>query len=251
MQAAGQIYRQVLAVQPNQPDALHLLGVIASQMGKHEVAVEYMGRAIRLKGNAASFHNNLGEAYRALRRISEAVACYRRALELKPDFAEAHGNLGNALKDQGRLDEAVACYRRALVLKPDFAEAHANLGSALEERGDLKGAENSFRVALRHDPRFAFAHYKLAVLLGGRLPAKDLALQRRLLEEGAASVRKGIGRTRNDCCCISAWPKCWTRVASMPRPPRTSRGATLCNWPIGACAAGSTSRNSTGFSSPG
>lgn len=36
---------------------------------------------------AAVFHSNLGQAYRALRRIPEAFACYRRALELKPDFA--------------------------------------------------------------------------------------------------------------------------------------------------------------------
>ena len=50
LQAAEQIYRQILAVEPNQADALHLLGVIAHQVGKHEVAVEYIRRAIGLKG---------------------------------------------------------------------------------------------------------------------------------------------------------------------------------------------------------
>jgi tetratricopeptide (TPR) repeat protein len=63
----------------------------------------------------AFFHNNLGEAYRALDRISNAIDCYRRALELKPDYAEAHSNLGLALKEQGKLDDALACYRRALL----------------------------------------------------------------------------------------------------------------------------------------
>ena len=135
LQAAEQIYRQILAVEPNHADAIHLLGVIAHQAGKHEIAVEYIERAIGLQGNAAAFHNNLGEAYRALCRVPEAVACYRRALELKPDYAEAHNNLGIALKDQGKLDEAVACYRRALELKPDYAEAHNNLGNALEGPG--------------------------------------------------------------------------------------------------------------------
>ena len=51
--------------------------------------------------------------------------------------------------------------------------------------GDLQGAEHAFRAALQHDSRFAFAHHKLAKLLGGRLPEKDLAAQRRLLEETA------------------------------------------------------------------
>jgi protein O-GlcNAc transferase len=49
LQAAEQIYRQILAVEPNHADAWHLLGVIASQVGKHEVAVEYIRRAIRVE----------------------------------------------------------------------------------------------------------------------------------------------------------------------------------------------------------
>ena len=36
LQAAEQIYRQILAVEPNHADAIHLLGVIAHQAGKHE-----------------------------------------------------------------------------------------------------------------------------------------------------------------------------------------------------------------------
>jgi tetratricopeptide (TPR) repeat protein len=219
LQAAEQVYRQILAAQPDQPDALHFLGVVCSQTGRHEIAVEYMERAIACQGNDSSLHNNLGEAYRAWRRppqaaahfrralelnpdfaeahynlgnalkdqgyLEEAVACYRRAVELRPGYAKAHNNLGNALRDQGNLPEALDCYRRALDLKPDFAEAHANLGCAWEETGDLTRAEESFRAALRHDPHCAFAHLKLAELLGGRLPATDLAEQRRLLAENA------------------------------------------------------------------
>jgi tetratricopeptide (TPR) repeat protein len=216
-QAAEQIYRQVLAVAPNHPDAWHLLGVLAHQAGKHEVAVEYIGRAIGLKGNEAAFHSNLGNALRDQGKLDaaaaycrralelkpdfpqahnnlgsalkdqgkpdEAAACYRRALQLKPDYAEAHNNLGSALSDQGKPDEAAACYRRALQLKPDFAQANFNLGGALEEMGDLRGAEDSLRAALRQNARFAIAHYKLTEVLGGKLAEEDLAAQRRLLEE--------------------------------------------------------------------
>ena len=88
LQAAEQIYRQILASDPNHADALHLLGVIASQEGKHDLAVNYVARAIQVRGSAAPFHYSLGEAYRALQKLPEAGACYRRALELKPDFAE-------------------------------------------------------------------------------------------------------------------------------------------------------------------
>jgi tetratricopeptide (TPR) repeat protein len=163
--AAEQIYRQILAVEPNQADAVHLLGVIAHQVGKHAIAVEYIGRAIELMGNEAHLHNNLGEAYRALRRLTEAVACYRRALELKPDYAEAHNNLGAALKDQGKLDEAIVCHRRALQLKPDFAEAHNNLGNVLKDQGKLDEAVANYRRSLELKPDNAEANINLGNVL--------------------------------------------------------------------------------------
>ena len=89
---------------------MHLLGVIAHQIGKHEIAVEYIRRAIPLQGDAAAFHVSLGERIVHCTGFREAVACYRRALELKPDDAETHYNLGIVLEEQGKLDEAIACY---------------------------------------------------------------------------------------------------------------------------------------------
>jgi len=90
---AEQIYRRILQDQPNHADAIHLLGVIAGQMGDHGAAIEHIQRAIALQGNECLFHNNLGEAYNALCRIPEALACYRRALELNPHYALAHSSL--------------------------------------------------------------------------------------------------------------------------------------------------------------
>jgi predicted O-linked N-acetylglucosamine transferase (SPINDLY family) len=161
LQAAEKIYRQILAVEPNHADALHLLGVIASQAGQHAAAVEFIERAIALQGQAAFYHNNLGEAYRGMRRHAEAVACYRRALEIRPAYAEAQSNLGNALKDQGHLDEAIACYRQAVALRPDLAEAHNNLGAALKDEGRLDDAVACYRRALQLRPDFAEAHNNL------------------------------------------------------------------------------------------
>jgi protein O-GlcNAc transferase len=165
LQVAEQAYRQILQMEPNQPDALHLLGVMASQLGKHEAAVEYIGRAIAVNQNMSTFHNNLGEAFRALHRSAEAADCYRRALQLKPDFAEAHNNLGAALKEQGKLDETVACYRRALQLKPDHAAAHNNLGNALKDQGKPNEAIACYRRALALKPGVAVVHYNLGNVL--------------------------------------------------------------------------------------
>ncbi len=145
LDAAEKIYRQILAVEPNHADAIHLLGVLAAQAGNHEAAIEQIGRAIRLQGNVPFYHFNLGEAYRALQRSSEAAACYRRALQLKPDYAEAQSNLGSVLLDLGQPNETVACCRQALQWKPELAEAHNNLGSALKAQGKLDEAVASYR----------------------------------------------------------------------------------------------------------
>jgi tetratricopeptide (TPR) repeat protein len=183
LQAAEQIYGQILARQPNHADAWHLLGFIAYQMGKHEIAVEYIGYAIRLAGNQASFHHNLGDAYRALGKTADAVSCYRRALQLQPDLVESHNNLGVAFEEQGRLEEAVTCYRRALELKPDDAEIHNNLGNALKDQGKLDEAVACCRRALELQPDYAAAHNTLGNALKdqGKLD-EAVACCRRALE---------------------------------------------------------------------
>ena len=196
LHAAEQICRQILAVEPNQADAWHLLGVIASQMGKHEVAVEYIRRAIGLRGTAAAFHINLGGVYGALRRIPEAVACFRRALELEPDLAEAHYNLANALKDQGKLDEAILAYRRAVQRRPDLAEAHNNLGLALTERGEPDEAIACHRRAVQLRPDDARSHNNMGNALKdqGKLDEAVASFRRALrLKPDYAEVHNNLG----------------------------------------------------------
>ena len=53
---AEAIYRQILQVAPNSPDALHFLGVIAYQMGKNEVAVELISKAISVNPSSIATH---------------------------------------------------------------------------------------------------------------------------------------------------------------------------------------------------
>jgi predicted O-linked N-acetylglucosamine transferase (SPINDLY family) len=163
LQAAEQIYRQILAAEPNQADAIHLLGVVASQAGRLDDAVACYRRALDLKPDSAEVYNNLGIAFREQGKLDDAVACCRRALELKPDYAAAHNNLGVVFTEQGKLDAAVACCRRALELKPDCAEAHNNLGIVLKEQGKLGDAVPCYRRALELQPGYAEAHNNLGV----------------------------------------------------------------------------------------
>src|SRR5262249_16945769 len=110
---AEQIYQQILAVEPNEPDALHLLGVTKLLTGRFEVAAAHIGRVIDLKPDWAEAHSNLGAVLHYQGKPDEAIAWYYRAVQLKPDYADAYANLGKALTDRGKLDEAIAWFHRA------------------------------------------------------------------------------------------------------------------------------------------
>lgn len=172
---AEKIYRHILDVDPNQPDALHLLGVIASRVGQYDDAIELIQRAIGINPNVEAYHNNLGSAFKSHGKSDEAIACYRRALELKPDFAETLSNLGIALKDQGKLDEAVDCYLRALKIKPDYAEAHYNLGITYKEQGKADQAAASYRRAIEIRPNYVKAHSNLGGILNEQAKFQEAA----------------------------------------------------------------------------
>ena len=46
LQEADQIYRQILGAEPGNADAWHLRGVLASQVGQHDVAMQSIGKAL-------------------------------------------------------------------------------------------------------------------------------------------------------------------------------------------------------------
>src|SRR5438067_6902877 len=102
LREAAAVYERLLAERPDEPEALHLLGVLRHQQGDHAKAIELIGRAVVLRPNAAALHANLAEAYRALGQHDRAAGCCRMALRLAPDFPEAHCNLGLALQGQGK-----------------------------------------------------------------------------------------------------------------------------------------------------
>ncbi len=162
LEKAKRLYGKILKSDPEQPDALHYLGVIADQAGNHEKAVELIERAIAAHPENGEAHNNLGAALKHLGRVEEGAAAYAKAIELWPDYAEAHNNLGNTLRELGKLEEAVASITRSLALKPGNHIAHNNLGNALKDCGRFEDAILAFKRAISLNPRYAKAYSNLS-----------------------------------------------------------------------------------------
>jgi tetratricopeptide (TPR) repeat protein len=212
-EAAEQICRQILAAEPHNAEALHLLGVALHHRGQFASAIDHITRAIAQNGSQASYHNNLGNVLKEQGRAAEASECFRTALRLQPNllqayvnlagalaaqgkggeaievyretlrieprFADAHYYLAVALADQNKLDEAIATLRQAISLRANFLEAEFTLGKLLKLRGQLPEAARTLKRVVGLKPNFALAHYQLGdvLRLQGRLAEAVAALQ--------------------------------------------------------------------------
>jgi tetratricopeptide (TPR) repeat protein len=169
-------YRQVLQLDPDHPDALHLLGTLCHQTGNNAMALELIHRAIRIAPQNPLFYNNLGAIYQAMNRPDAALECCRQAVALAPGYAEAHFNLGNVLARLGRPEDAAASYRQALAFGPDYADACIGLGNALKILGRTSDAAASYQQALAINPNYAEAHFNLGCLFTDQDRPEDAAL---------------------------------------------------------------------------
>src|SRR5262249_36294838 len=113
---AEAIYRKILAIDPRQPDTLHLLGYLAYQVGQHDAAIDLVSRAIQLQPGEGRFHHSLGNALYARGMLEPAIGHLTRAVEICPeDFAFAN-NLANVLSAAGRYADSAQQFERVLQL---------------------------------------------------------------------------------------------------------------------------------------
>ncbi len=154
---AQSCYLKALAMEPDDADALHYLGVLHHQEGRSSAAADLIAKAVAIKRNDAIAYNNLGVVLESLGRCEEAVSACDQAVAIQPDYAEALNNRGNALLNLARLSEALKTYDRALAVRPGYAEAHNNRGIALHKLRRFAEAMASFDRALQARANYAEA----------------------------------------------------------------------------------------------
>jgi protein O-GlcNAc transferase len=162
---AERMYRKILRHYPDQPDALHFLGLIAGQLGKVDEAELLMRKAIEVLPQNAIYHHNFGTLMKGQGRWKEAIRCYQKAVEIDPNYVDAHYNMGDALLNYGNLRHAISCFQKALELKPDFAEAYTNMGNAFQDLGELEEAIACYKKTLQLEPYYPEAYCQLFFLL--------------------------------------------------------------------------------------
>lgn len=152
------LYKEVLALDPDQPEALNLLGVIAAAKNDPETAIALISRAVAVNPGMAPAHYNLGQIFAAMKRFDSALASFDAALALKLDHAEVHNFRGQMLYHLRRFEEAVMAYDCALALKSGVAEFHNNRAAALAALKYLPTAVEGYDRAIALKPNYVAAY---------------------------------------------------------------------------------------------
>ncbi|MGH9784912.1 MAG: tetratricopeptide repeat protein, partial [Terriglobia bacterium] len=150
-------YEQALAIQPRNPDALHLSGVVALQGGDAETAVELIQQAIAVQPDNPAFHANLAQAFLASHRADAALAAFRRAGRLDPHNPQFQVDAASCQAMQGQLSEAEAQLRKVTRDHPRYFLAWLNLGNAVLEQRRPEEALGLFLRAAELEPASAAA----------------------------------------------------------------------------------------------
>lgn len=204
---AERVLRRLLKTQPDNAEALHLLGMALARSARGAEGVEYLHQATRAKPLEALYWNNLAASCLGIDSYSEAADAARRAVELDPAYGMAWDNLGTALMDlkdsagaktalsssirlgasnlqtlkrasacamaTNDLESAETWLRRAMADAPDELDILSNLGAVLMARNQLPEAKETLSraVAINPDHHLSALHYGAALVATGDRPA--------------------------------------------------------------------------------
>jgi Flp pilus assembly protein TadD len=150
---AEQKFRQSIAADPGNTEALNNLGVLLRRDHRAAAAAEILRKAARLDPRNPQIHSNLALALRESDRLAEAVTEMTKAAGLSADEAIARNlavlrrDYGISLLRGGKAAEAIQQLELACAALPADAAAHYNLGRALQKAGRGEDAASELKIA--------------------------------------------------------------------------------------------------------
>jgi tetratricopeptide (TPR) repeat protein len=157
---------QALALDANHADTLHLTGLLSLHAQQHDLAVEWIARAIR-QDPKPIYLSSLGTALQQQGRHEEALKTFDKAVQLKPDDAELWRNLGHVLVDLSRPAEAILALQHALRLNPRHWGAAHKSGYLFHELERFEEAFAHFDLCDQLQPNHALTLHMRALALRG------------------------------------------------------------------------------------
>lgn len=204
LKEAERIYRDVLARDPDNVDALRLLAGVAmraKQWGDAEVLLE---RALRIAPDFYQGWMDLGHARQEQDRMDAALDAFQHAIRLEPRKPNGYAASGTALGMSGQHEEAIAFFEQALELNESHAGALAGLGHVLKTIGRQEDAISAYRTCVERNPGHGEAWWSLANLKTFRFTDDEIATMESLVgneslaSEPRANLQFALGKAWED-----------------------------------------------------
>jgi Flp pilus assembly protein TadD len=162
---AQRLYGEILALDPDNTEALRLAGIAAADHGNPIEAVKLLRRAAQLDPRSPIVRLNLAATLAGLGRADAALAAIDQAVALGPELPVVHRLRGDLLQSMGRFEAALKSCARGADLAPHDAAIRVQYGNVLAMVDRMDEALRAFEEALVIDPRSAEAHKQRAVAL--------------------------------------------------------------------------------------
>ncbi len=162
---AKELFEKILELNPDNPDALHGLGLLFAQTRDFKQATYWLEKATLAAPHIPAFHNNLANAYKATKQFELAKRHYNQALRLKSPYPEARNNLGCLLYQNGSIVEAIKHLQKAVREDPEHVDAHYNLANCYIQNDRLLDASSHYHEVLKLRPDHHSACHNLGIVL--------------------------------------------------------------------------------------
>ena len=150
---AEALYRQIVAAQPRNPAALHMLGVVLAQLNRTSEALEMIEASLAVSPQDDVALTNRGKILLSEGRLPDALASFDAALAADPDNVNALLSRGVTLQEMGRLSDALRELKRCVSLYPQNALSLGEYANTLSSLGQWEAALESYDRALELAPR--------------------------------------------------------------------------------------------------
>ena len=162
---AQKTFEEILKLDSRNAEAFHLLGIIAAQLKKPEIAVDYFYKAIRINPKNPAYHCNRGTALQELNRLEEAILSFDKAIGLNSNYALAYNNKGLCLSELKNNEQALICFEKAVNINHQYDEAWFNLGLFHENLNQYQKALDNYDQVVKINAKHGKAFFGKAKML--------------------------------------------------------------------------------------
>ena len=164
---AEKIYKQILKDDPNNVDALRLLGLVATKGGALDQGIMILKKCTEIAPDYALAWGNLANMYRqkeGYENLDKSIYCFKKATKLRPHWAEGWAGLGTVFTRSSLHEEGINAYQKSIEIKENQPRVHLSLGHVYKTTGQQDMSITSYQKAIKHFEMFGEAYWSLANL---------------------------------------------------------------------------------------